>query len=258
MVTSAEGIIFIAEGHRKLGPDSRVSKFAADGSFIEYLDPENGPTAGVGPQQVSAPHTISIDSQGRLFVGDRDNNRILIWDQDGNYIDMWHQFSRPSGIYIDQNDRIYVADSESYGPDNPGYRKGIRIGSAVPGEIEYFIEDIESQDLAHSGPEGIGVDRLGNVYGATVRRRQLGEARADGDVVGARRELGKLTVRAKGGSPDVDGCVRYRRRPRRRRQDKSRVSSRYPLGRRDRVVPTEAAKVPAPFLVRRRLLRCRR
>ena len=173
MVTSAEGIIFIAEGHRKLGPDSRVSKFAADGSFIEYLDPENGPTAGVGPQQVSAPHTISIDSQGRLFVGDRDNNRILIWDQDGNYIDMWHQFSRPSGIYIDQNDRIYVADSESYGPDNPGYRKGIRIGSAVTGEIEYFIEDIESQDLAHSGPEGIGVDRLGNVYGATVRRRQL-------------------------------------------------------------------------------------
>jgi DNA-binding beta-propeller fold protein YncE len=56
---------------------------------------------------------MAMDSRGRLFVGDRNNNRIRIFDQEGNFIAQWHQFSRPSGIYIDKNDNIYVADSES-------------------------------------------------------------------------------------------------------------------------------------------------
>ena len=59
-----------------------------------------------------------MNSQGRLFVGDRHNNRIQIFDQDGKFIDQWAQFSRPSGIYIDGNDNIYVANF------------GIRIGFA--------------------------------------------------------------------------------------------------------------------------------
>jgi len=173
VVTAANGDVFITEGHDKLGPYSRVSKYSKDGKFIKYLGPTKGPRAGTGPQQVSAPHAISIDSQGRLFVGDRDNNRILIWDQDGNFIDAWQQFSRPSGIYISKDDTIYVADSESWGPDNPGWKKGIRIGSARTGLVRYFIEDIESRDFVHSGPEGVGVDTLGNVYGGVVRRRML-------------------------------------------------------------------------------------
>ena len=51
--------------------------------------------------------------KGGLFVGDRQNNRIQIFDQDGKFLDQWTQFSRPSGIFIDRNDIIYVADSES-------------------------------------------------------------------------------------------------------------------------------------------------
>ena len=98
---------------------------------------------------------------------------IMIWDQDGNYIDQWTQFGRPSGVYIDHTDTIYVADSESWGPDNPGWKKGIRIGSAMTGQVHYFIEDIESRDMAHSGAEGVGVDALGNVYGGVVRRQML-------------------------------------------------------------------------------------
>ena len=54
-----------------------------------------------------------MDSKGRLFVGDRGNNRIKIFDQDGKLLDTWYQFSRPSGIFIDAQDNIYVADSES-------------------------------------------------------------------------------------------------------------------------------------------------
>jgi hypothetical protein len=39
--------------------------------------------------------------------------------------------------------------------------------------VDYFIEDIESTTVEHSGAEGVGVDQHGNVYGAVVRRRML-------------------------------------------------------------------------------------
>lgn len=168
VVVSPEGTIFVTEGHLKNGPHSRLTKFAADGTFIARLG-----STGQGHLQLSAPHGIAMDTQGRLFIADRDNNRIIIWDQDGNYLDQWTQFGRPSGVYIDHTNTIYVADSESWGPDNPGWRKGIRIGSANTGQVHYFLEDIESRDFAHSGAEGIGVDTLGNVYGGVVRRRML-------------------------------------------------------------------------------------
>jgi sugar lactone lactonase YvrE len=118
-----------------------------------------------------------MDSQGRLFVGDRENNRIQLFTQDGQFVEEWRQFGRPSGIYITPNDRIYVADSES-GPDTganelSGIMKGIRIGSAVTGSVDAFIEDLEPLTDPHSGAEGVGVDHEGNVYGAVVRRRML-------------------------------------------------------------------------------------
>jgi sugar lactone lactonase YvrE len=132
---------------------------------------------GSGPGEFSEPHTIALDSRGRLFVGDRENNRIQIFDQDGTLLAEWRQFGRPSGIAITPDDTIYVTDSES-GPDSgahelQGIKKGIRIGSARSGEVTAFIEDMESTAPDHSGAEGIGVDANGNVYGAVVRRQML-------------------------------------------------------------------------------------
>jgi sugar lactone lactonase YvrE len=164
------GSIFVTEGHDNspAAPVARVSTFTPDGTFIKSWG-----STGSGIGQFSTPHTIAFDSQGRVFVGDRNNNRIQIFDQDGNFLDLWYQFGRPSGIVITPDDRIYVADSESYDFHNPGWKKGIRIGSAKDGKVEYFIEDLEPTTTTHSGAEGIGVDSRGNVYGAVVRRRML-------------------------------------------------------------------------------------
>jgi hypothetical protein len=68
---------------------------------------------------------------------------------------------------------MYVADSESYGPDQPGVKKGIRIGSAKDGSVRALIEDMESTTIDHSGAEAVGVDAAGNVYGGVVRRKML-------------------------------------------------------------------------------------
>ncbi len=166
VVTARNGDIFVTDGHRG-SPNSRVVKFSKDGAYIKEWGRK-----GAGPDDISEPHTIAMDSQGRLFVGDRENNRIKIYDQDGKLLDTWKQFGRPSGIAITKDDMLYVADSES-GPDNPGWRKGFRIGSAKDGVPIDFIEDIESTTPDHSGAEGVGVDAQGNVYGAVVRRHGL-------------------------------------------------------------------------------------
>jgi sugar lactone lactonase YvrE len=163
------GDIFITEGHSGgTAGNDRISKFTKEGKFIKSWGKK-----GTGPNDLDSPHTIAIDSRGRLFVGDRGNNRILIFDQDGRTLDTWRQFGRPSGIAITRGDTIYVADSESWGSDQPGWKKGIRIGSARDGSVKYFIEDMESTTEEHSGAEGVGVDGEGSVYGAVVRRQML-------------------------------------------------------------------------------------
>ena len=166
VVVAPNGNIFVTEGHG--GGGNRVSKYSSDGRFIMSWG-----STGSGVGEFIVPHTIALDSQDRVFVGDRMNNRIQIFDQQGNFLDVWYQFSRPSGIAISADDMIYVADSESWGTDNPGWKKGIRVGNARDGTVLYLIEDIESTATEHSGAEGVGVDSEGNVYGAVVRRRML-------------------------------------------------------------------------------------
>jgi DNA-binding beta-propeller fold protein YncE len=171
VVVAANGDIFVTDSHRR-GKNNRVVKFDKTGKFIKEWGKK-----GSGPGELSEPHAIAMDSQGRLFVGDRENNRIQIFDQDGKHLDEWRQFGRPSGIYITKDDTIYVADSES-GPNTGanelmGIRKGIRIGNARDGKVTAFIEDLESTTPDHSGAEGLGVDAQGNVYGAVVRRQML-------------------------------------------------------------------------------------
>ncbi len=171
VIDPGDGDIFVAESHRN-GMNNRIVHFDSNGNYIKEFG-----SKGEGPGEISEPHTIAMDSQGRLFVGDRENNRIQIFSQDGELIDEWRQFGRPSGIFITADDTIYVADSES-GLDTGarelmGIRKGIRIGSAVDGSVHNFIEDAEPLRDDHSGAEGVGVDHDGNVYGGVVRRRML-------------------------------------------------------------------------------------
>ena len=171
VIDPEDGHIFVAESHRG-GMNNRIVHYSSEGRFINQWG-----SKGSGQGELSEPHSIAMDSQGRLFVGDRENNRIQIFSRDGAFIDEWRQFGRPSGIFITPDDKIYVADSES-GPDTGageliGIKKGIRIGSAIDGTVTDFIEDMEPLRDDHSGAEGVGVDANGNVYGAVVRRQML-------------------------------------------------------------------------------------
>ena len=144
------------------------------GSATVYHAARRGLTV-LGLEQFDIPHALAMDSRGRLFVADRNNNRIQIFDQDGHFLDAWTQFSRPSGLYIDRSDTIYVADSESesVAKNHDGWKRGIRIGSAKDGTVKAFIPDPAEKATTTSAAEGVTADAAGNIYGAEVGPKRL-------------------------------------------------------------------------------------
>lgn len=171
VLVAPNGTIFVSEGHSS-APSStaRVLKFDKSGKLLRSWGRQ-----GNGDGEFDQPHALAMDSRGRLFVGDRNNNRVQIFDQDGKFLDKWYQFSRPSGVYIDKNDMIYVADSESksVSRNHQDWKRGIRIGSAKDGKVMYFIPDPDENATGTSAAEGVVVDAAGNVYGAEVGPRQV-------------------------------------------------------------------------------------
>ena len=169
VAVAPNGDIFVADGHGNAPTaNARIVKFDKNGRFIKTWGKK-----GTGIGDFDCVHTLAFDSRGRLFVGDRQNNRIQIFDQEGTFIAEWKQFGRPSGIYIDRDDVLYVADSESrdgeegYGY-NPGTRRGIRIGSARDGSVRSLVPDVTPYPYTagSTSPEGVTVDGQGNIYGA--------------------------------------------------------------------------------------------
>ena len=166
VITGPNGDIYVAESHsgqnRGAGPDTpaRINRYSADGTFIKAWG-----RRGTGPGEFATPHSLAFDSRGRLFVGDRENNRIQIFTQDGEFLEEWKQFGRPSGMWIDENDVIYVADSQSDMTLNPGFTKGILIGSARDGSVTGFIPH-PNPDPTSAAAEGVVIDAAGNLYTA--------------------------------------------------------------------------------------------
>src|SRR5215510_12670053 len=155
VVVAPDGDIYVADGHGA-GTNDRIVKFSKDGIFITAWGKH-----GKGPGEFDTPHGIALDSMGRVYVADRANNRIQIFEPDGKFVAEWKQFGRPSDVTIDKNDTIYVADSQSTPSNNPGFKKGIRIGSVKDGKVTAFIPE---PSVEAGAPEGVGVDDAGNVY----------------------------------------------------------------------------------------------
>ncbi|RTZ98766.1 MAG: hypothetical protein DSY84_08510, partial [Candidatus Neomarinimicrobiota bacterium] len=162
VLVAPNGDIFVGDGHPANG-NNRIVKFSSDGTYLM----EWGET-GSAPGQFRTPHALAMDSQGLLYVGDRSNRRIQVFEQDGTFVRDFYNFGRASGVAIDGDDNIYVADSESNYRRNGGYKRGIRVANISDLRIFAFIPDPEpNQDNSGtSAAEGVAVDNEGNVYGA--------------------------------------------------------------------------------------------
>ncbi len=167
VAVAPDGEIYVLDGHGE-GGNNRVMRFAPDGSYLgDWGSSGPGPAAG----ELSDAHAIALDSQGRVFVGDRRNVRIQIFDRAGRFLEQWTHFGPPSDIYIDGSDVLYVTDTQTgalptwYAERRPAdWVRGIRVGDARTGEVTAFIP---------SDAEFAAADGAGNVYGAEVPGQNL-------------------------------------------------------------------------------------
>lgn len=145
--------VYISDGYG----NSRVMKFDQEGRFHKsWGEP------GVKPGQFRLPHSIVVDSEGRVLVGDRENNRIQVFDGEGKWLAMWRGFA-PYGMAFDAEGRLFVADGRAGQvlllDDHGKVRKRFGREGEAPGEFQM--------------PHMLGFDRDGNLYVAEVDGKRL-------------------------------------------------------------------------------------
>ena len=101
VAVAPNGELYVCDGYG----NARVHRFAADGTLIRsWGEP------GSGPGQFNLPHGIGISPDDRVFVADRENDRIQIYSRDGQIMDIWTHVQRPTDVAFDRDGRVYVSE----------------------------------------------------------------------------------------------------------------------------------------------------
>ncbi|MQF69882.1 hypothetical protein FIM12_06080 [SAR202 cluster bacterium AD-804-J14_MRT_500m] len=141
---SSQNDIYISDGYS----NSRVHKYYADGS----LDFSWGGD-GTHPGQFKLPHGICIDSQDRIFVADRENNRIQAFDEEGDFLKEWAGLLRPADVDVDTNGNLHIAELDGR----------VSVLSYTGEVLARWGEKGNGADQ-FAAPHGICVDSHGDVY----------------------------------------------------------------------------------------------
>src|SRR5262245_29972551 len=161
------GDLYVSDGYG----NCRVHQFSSTGTLKRSWG-----LPGQGPGQFFLPHGIAVAADGRVFVCDRENDRIQIFSPDGEYLSEWLDVQRPTHVVFDEAGRAYVSELWWY-PGQPSRRLGVRK-EPTHGRVSVYDRDGRvlarwgRPDMASPGgfvaPHGIGVDSKGDVYVSEV------------------------------------------------------------------------------------------
>ena len=131
--------------------------------------------AGIGPGDFNVPHTIAIDSRGRLSsaiaptTASRSSIRTASSSTSGR-----SSAVRAGSSSTQRRQHLRRRFGVGQTPKTTGWKRGIRIGSARDGSVKYFIEDIESRPPSTAGPRASASIATGQCL---RRRRPPADAR---------------------------------------------------------------------------------
>lgn len=163
------GDIFVTDGYG----NCRIHHFSPHGELLHSWG-----EVGAGPGQFRLPHAICMSADGRLFVADRENDRIQIFSTDGDYLGEWGDLQRPCSIAFAPDGTMFVA--ELWRP--VGNRSFVRDDGPVdlPSRMSVLSPDGKviarwggsATDKAAAGnfiaPHSVTIDSQGNLYVAEV------------------------------------------------------------------------------------------
>jgi NHL repeat len=173
VAVTAAGHAFVADGYG----NNRIVHFDERGQFVRTWG-----AIGSAPGQFSLPHSIALDSRGRVFVADRNNARVQVFDQTGRFLDEWRDLLVPWHIVVTEQDEIYVCGSSPMRWPKlpiPGLVVGIPPKDQL---VMVFTPDGRLTRLV-TFPKGQGsgeldwvhamaVDRQGNLYLGDIQGRR--------------------------------------------------------------------------------------
>lgn len=161
VAVASTGDIFVSDGYR----NSRVHRFSADGLLLKsWGEPGNAKdlrNTTDGPGLFHTPHGIWVEGD-RVYVLDRENNRIQIFTTDGEYISMWTHLERPTDMYVDREGIAYVSELEDH----------VSILDLDGNLIGRFGSERSHAPGKFWGPHAIWVDSAGDLYVAEVLEGQ--------------------------------------------------------------------------------------
>jgi DNA-binding beta-propeller fold protein YncE len=149
-----DGAVYVADGYG----NSRVVKFSAAGKYLKAWGKK-----GKGEGEFNLPHAILADSKGRVYVGDRENNRVQVFDAEGRFLAQWKMTGAPFGLFLTAGGRVLLADGRA---------------------DEAKVLDLEGKTLARWGTKGTGpgqfdlahgicMDSRGAVYVAEIKGQRV-------------------------------------------------------------------------------------
>ena len=105
----ASVMTFLPNGDMLVGDgywNGRIIRYNAKGEYISEFG-----SVGNGPGQFDLIHGIAVDREHRIYVADRQNNRVQVFTETGEFIEEWPDITNPAGIYMDENENVWVVSA---------------------------------------------------------------------------------------------------------------------------------------------------
>ena len=143
----AAGNIFVTDGYG----NSRVVKFDKSGRFVKSVG-----SRGSQQGQLNLPHTMAMDAQGNVYVGDRSNNRVQVFDNDLNFKAIYDNVGSPWAVCVSPGPHQYLYVSNSL-PDN-----GLSQYRDITGEI--YKMELDGTIIGKFGKAGKQLKEFSTVH----------------------------------------------------------------------------------------------